>query len=83
MDYKLDHKCEHLKAPKGWAAIFTLSSWGADGYVQLFLDSEKTLVFSSEEEAKERNRKLARNWLSSNDPEGRIFEDLPDKEQQR
>ncbi len=82
VDYKLDHKCEHLKAPKGWAAVFTLSFW-KDGkwHVQRFFDSDDNLVFSSKEEAKERNRELARHWLSSNDPEGRILEDSPDREQ--
>lgn len=78
MDYKLDHKCEHLKSPHGWAAAYTLS-FPKDGVlrVQKFYDSDKLRVLPSEAEAKERNRELARSWLASNDPAGRIFEDLP------
>jgi len=76
MDYKLDHKCERLKSPNGWAAVYTLS-FLKDGELQImrFSDSDLTRVFPNQEEAKERNRELARNWLASNDPDGRIFEE--------
>jgi len=76
VDYKLDHKCEELKSPKGWAPKFTLSHM-QDGkwVVERFFDSDPRLVCRSQDEAKERNRELARNWLSSKDPEGRIFEE--------
>ena len=76
MDYKLEHKCELLKSPKGWAAVYTLS-FLKDGrwIVQRFLDPEPTRVFPNRDEAKERNRELAKNWLSSNDPSGRISEE--------
>ena len=76
LDYKLDHKCEHLKSPSGWAAVYTLSFYKDGKYhVQRFLDADPGRVFPSEEEAKERNRELARHWLSSEDPDGRIFEE--------
>jgi hypothetical protein len=75
VDYKLEHECEHLKSPKGWAAVYTLSFRNGDEWtVQRFFDAEPDRVFPSREEAEERNRELARNWLSLNDPDGRIYE---------
>lgn len=76
MDYKLDHKCEHLRSPNGWAAVYTLS-FMKHGELQIhrFYDNDPNRVFTTQEEAKERNRELARHWLSANDPDGRIFED--------
>lgn len=78
MDYKLDHKCEHLKSAHGWAAAFTLShlrdgAWNE----QRFSDPDSDRVFPTEAQAKERNRQLARRWLDENDSTGRIFEDSP------
>jgi hypothetical protein len=75
VDYKLDHQCEHLKSPAGWASVYTLSFWKDDKWtVVRFLD-DPSRVFRSRDEAKERNRELAGNWLASNDPDGRIFEE--------
>jgi hypothetical protein len=56
--------------------VYTLS-FLKDGalHVQQFFDSAPKRVFTSQEEAKERNRELARHWLSANDPDGRIFEE--------
>jgi len=75
VDYKLEHKCELLKSPKGWAAVYTLS-YLKDGKLtdQRFFDPGSDRVFSSRDEAEERNRELARNWLSLNDSDGRIFD---------
>jgi len=75
MNYKLDHRCEHLKSPDSWTAIYTLSFWKNDKWdVQRFLDNDQQRVFRTQEEAKERNRELARNWLSLNDLDGTISE---------
>jgi hypothetical protein len=75
MDYKLDHRCEHLKSPRGWAAVYTLS-FLKDGvwYVQKFSDNNPSRMYPSEAEAKERNKELARPWLASNDPDAGISE---------
>jgi len=76
MDYKLDHKCEHLRSPNDWAAAFTLSHL-LDGVwnVQKFSDPDCERIYPTEAEAKERNRELARSWLAANDAAGRIFEE--------
>jgi hypothetical protein len=91
VDHKLGHQCEHLKSPEGWAAKYTLGFWKsagqpcawcgapptADGawHEHCFRDGDADRVFPSQDEAKERNRELARHWLSLNDPDGRSFEE--------
>ncbi len=75
MDYKLEHKCEHLKSPNGWAAVYILTFFKDGQFHSVrYFDNDSNRIFSNQEEAKERNRELARHWLKLNDPDGRIYE---------
>ncbi|MDO8432759.1 MAG: hypothetical protein Q7S58_10180 [Candidatus Binatus sp.] len=75
MDYKLEHKCDRIRAPQGWTAVYTLSHM-KDGtwHVHKFANDEPTRVFATEQQAKERNWELAKAWLVAEDPDGQIFE---------
>lgn len=72
MDYRLDHKLEHLK-PEGWVPVFWLRFSEGERHTECGFRLNG-VVSPSRDEAKERNREVFRRWLRLNDPEGRFEE---------
>ena len=74
MNYEIEHACYQLKGGR-WIAQFHLNHLeGATLYSQQCFDPRTDLSFATEEEAKERNRELARNWRNVECPGVDLFE---------
>ena len=74
MKYEIEHACYRLRAG-GWVAQFHLNYMvGATFHSQLCFDPCIDLFFATEEEAKERNRVLARYWRDVNCADAELFE---------
>jgi hypothetical protein len=74
MRLEIEHACYRLKAG-GWVAQFHLNYIeGATLHSQQCFDPRIDLFFATEEEARERNRVLARHWRDANCPDGELFE---------
>jgi hypothetical protein len=75
MKFILEHASYPLQDGR-WVAKFHLSHWeGATLHSQECLEPRIELTFTTEEEAKERSRQLARNWWRENYPDAEILEE--------
>jgi hypothetical protein len=74
MKFEIDHECYRLMGGE-WIAQFNLNYVaGATLHSQQCFDPRIELSFATEEEARERNRRLALNWRDAKCPDAELFE---------
>lgn len=74
MNATLRHHCRQLLSGR-WAAGFSLEFIEGPTLIdQQYFDPKIELTFDTEEEARERNRRLAWNWRKASAPEVTLYE---------